>query len=325
MRSTFIWILLSLIIFGLKAAGKEPYISFSYRDARVEEIILDLKQRYDLAFSYGRNPDLLNYKITARSGLIKIEDGLRYLFTGTPIEYRIISGQVALRYNRQLANQLLSQREATTESPPRRKRRKASPPPAEVAVVDKEPELPPATPERDIPSPAQPIPTETATEVPWVSSPIVTSKPAEIPTSRKKRQLGQISFLPGVSSNPGKEREYINTISFNLPAGVSGGVVGAEFGILYNGIDGDLVGAQIGGLVNVVDKNLIGVQIAGLGNGAGIGTGVQIAGGFNYCRRTLRGTQIAGLVNVALNGVSNQYAPLNISEGDVKTQIGLFN
>lgn len=300
----------------------QAYISFSYRNATVAEVIDDLEKRHDLVFSYSASTELMEFRISARSGLIKVVEGLKLLFVGTPVEHRIISGQIALRYNRRIAEELLS----VVEPEPRRNRRIKEPEPDIVVLAEPEPE-PVELPARPAVQESSPIATPEAQQVPWISTPLQPNRSAELVAKRqKKRQLGKLSILPGLSTNVGKDREYASTISINAPAGISGGVVGAELGLLFNGIDGDLLGVQFAGGFNVVNQNMTGVQIAGLVNAANIGTGVQVAGVMNYCRRTLDGTQFAPLLNVALNGARNQFSMgLNVSEGDVRRQIGLFN
>lgn len=318
---------------------KATYISFSYEDNTVREVVKDLRRRYDLAFSYSSNEKLLSVKITARSGLVALSEGLEIIFAGTPIEYRIISEHIAFRYSSRLEEELLSAN-TSAEKPkiaPAPKRRK----PArkvntlfgrkrkETDEVAKVVETPPPPPEpeikREVRAPAAAIPREETTEIAWKSSPVTSDR--KVLTERKKRRkLARFSIFPGLSTGRLEEGNAIHTLSINMPVGLSGGLSGAELGVAFNGIKGNMEGVQICGGVNAVDEQITGAQIAGIGNGAGIGTGLQIAGGFNYCRRTLQGTQISGLLNVALNGVNRQYSVgLNLVQGDVKRQVGLVN
>lgn len=325
----FIGCLLCLLFPAMVVAADEggdpqAYISFSYRDASVAEVIADLEKRHDLVFSYSASEELMGYRISARSGLVKVEEGLKMIFNGTPVEHRMIRGQIALRYNRKLAEELLT----TVEPEPEvRRRKEPKEPDPTPAVVIAEPKPEPVTISRPTIQTAEPIAINEANEIPWVSTPLQPNRSVNTTADRqKRRQLGKLSIFPGLSTNAGKDREFASTISINAPVGVSGGVEGAELGVLLNGIDGDLLGVQIAGGFNIVNQNMTGVQIAGLVNAANIGTGVQIAGAMNFCRRTLEGTQLSPLLNVALNGANQQYAlGLNISEGDVRRQIGVFN
>lgn len=279
----------------------------------------DLESRYAVAFSYQPNPDLLACRISARSGLVELTVGLQRLLAGTAIEYRLIRGQVALRYNRRLAEELKRQQSEAAEA---ENATSAVPPlPPEVPTMEAE-----APRRQPIEAPAS-IPVEIAEEIPWIRSPAWGGRSAaSADRPQKQRALAQMSIFPGLSTHPRRETDYINTISLNLPIGISGGLAGAELGLVYNGILGDMEGVQLGALFNTVSGEMTGLQVAGMLNGAGIGTGVQIAGLGNYCRRTLEGLQIAPLFNMALNGVGRQFSlGLNISEGDVRSQIGLIN
>ncbi len=308
-----------LSVSALGSQTNASYISFSYREASLEAILTDLEQRYDLSFSYQPSQALLAYRVSARSGLVALEVGLQRLLSGSPIEYRLIRGQIALRYNRRLAEELLSLQTRPSSAPI-----PSVPKPAEEIVEVLSPSPAPA---RKIPEPAAIIPTEIAEELPWVASPLRQERSARASKKpQKQRSLAQLSIFPGLSTHPGRETNYINTLGLNLPAGVSGGVAGAELGVVYNGIQGDLEGVQLSGLVNTVSGRMTGLQVAAAFNGAGIGSGVQIAGLGNYCHRTLNGHQLAPLFNMALNGVGRQFSlGLNISEGDVRSQIGLVN
>lgn len=315
------WLLVALLFFcglvaDLAAQSGKTYITFSYRDASMQEVMTDLENRYAISFSYQPQPDLLAYRLSARSGLVELSAGLKRLLAGSAVEYRIIRGQVALRYNRRLAEELLRQQKQATEQENAISAVKPPPPPIEA----ESPRRPP------IEAPNS-IAVEIAEEIPWQSSPILESKTRNSNDRvQKQRVLGQLSVFPGLSTHPGRETDYINTISVNLPIGLSGGLSGAELGLVFNGIVGDMEGVQIGAMLNTVSGEMTGLQIAGLLNGAGIGTGVQIAGLGNYCHRTLEGLQIAPLFNMALNGVGRQFSlGVNISEGDVRSQIGLLN
>lgn len=336
-RPTILLLLFAMNIATLLATKIDAaYISFSYDSDPLEIVIEDLQNRYDLGFSYSPTTKLMRQEITARSGLVEINKALSILFAGTPIEYRIINGRIAMRFSDRLAEELLlASIEAVPEKQPKQRKPKRAArkvntifgkkqaEPAEVTVkVDSQRTVPP----REI-IPASPvIPKEERGEIPWQSSPITYDDQKIATTGRKSLRLARLSILPGLGSSSPNASQTIHAISLNLPAGMSSGLIGAEVGVLFNGINGDMEGAQIGGGLNLVNGQMTGVQIAGIGNGAGIGTGIQVGGLFNYCRRTLEGTQISSLLNIGLNGVNSQYsAGLNLVQGSVKRQVGLVN
>ncbi|PHI19496.1 hypothetical protein CEQ90_12420 [Lewinellaceae bacterium SD302] len=339
-RALAVWLLLFTNIATSLAKNTpkdEAYISFSYEQELLAEVIDDLQNRYDLAFSYSPTKKLMEQLITARSGLVVISEALDILFAGTPIEYRVINGRIAMRYSSRLAEEiLLTSIEAVPEKEPepekaRRPSRKVNTifgrkrdEPEEIATVVVDTQL--VKPVRTVVPAAPEIPREEAGEIPWQSSPVGAGEKQVSTVKAKTRRLARVSILPGLSSSSGKSSNTVHSISFNLPAGLSGGLVGAELGILFNGITGDMEGAQISGGLNVVNGQMTGVQVGLFGNGAGIGTGIQVGGIFNYCHRTLEGTQISSLLNVGLNGVNSQIsAGLNIVQGTVNRQIGLVN
>ncbi|MEL7377800.1 MAG: STN domain-containing protein, partial [Bacteroidota bacterium] len=97
----------SSILFG----AAPEYISYSYREESLEEVLEDLERRYELNFVYSQTEQLVGQTISARSGLVGIDQGLQILFAETAIEFRRRDARVLLRYNQQRAQELLSLRE----------------------------------------------------------------------------------------------------------------------------------------------------------------------------------------------------------------------
>lgn len=326
-------LVLAVLGFSLFSLQANTYISYSYGEEPLIDIIEDLEQRYDLVFVYSPQALPTDTRISARSGLVSLDEGLQLLFANTAIEYRRRDLRVLLRFNRTRAEELLTAREnegrRQNEAPPTIEER-ITPSPAEVqsqtelGYTEEEFEsLPPPPPLID----AGQLPEEQG-ELRTQDSSLYSGR--YLPTRRlrgqaRQRRLGQFSVLPGLGTNGGQPRKYINTISFNIPAGVSGGLNGAEFGVAFNGVDGEAVGLQLGLGVNYVSQRLTGVQITPGFNVIGLGEGVQIAGLVNISRRSLNGTQLAGLINFTRNNVNRQYAVANVAGGEVRRQIGLVN
>jgi hypothetical protein len=108
----------------------------------------------------------------------------------------------------------------------------------------------------------------------------------------------QASITPGLSTNGRLNGQVINTVSFNLFGGYSGGVNGFELGGLFNLNKKDVRYVQIAGIFNVGGGDMDGVQLAGIHNSAlGFANGLQIAGINNMIGRSFTGLQLSGIYN----------------------------
>ncbi|TDH29051.1 hypothetical protein EXU57_02965 [Segetibacter sp. 3557_3] len=122
----------------------------------------------------------------------------------------------------------------------------------------------------------------------------------------------QISFTPGLSTQGRYSTKIINSFSFNILGGETGGTSGFELGGLFNLNKGYTRGLQIGGLFNLTRDYTQGVQIGGLYNKVGAGvTGLQIAGIHNLVNGDLNGLQVGGIYNHANSGEGLQVAGIS--------------
>ncbi|MEM8584738.1 MAG: DUF4974 domain-containing protein [Bacteroidota bacterium] len=333
---------------GLVFAAAPEYISYSYREEPLEEVLEDLGRRYDLLFVYSQNDRLTSQTISARSGLVDVDQGLQLLFAETAIEFRRRDTRVLLRYSQSKAQELLS---STTPIPENQAPTPSRPvqsggedpasPETEPGYTDNDEGQPDSTAVNEstqddtiftdeefesLPPPPPLIEGSRTTGInrqralPNVEADTLRRRPS------LKRRLGQFSLLPGLSTNGTRPRRFINSVSINLPAGLNGGLNGAEFGLLFNGVEQEARGLQLSGAINYARRKLTGTQIAGLANLTALGQGVQIAGIANASTRSLDGTQISSLLNFTRNEAGRQYSlGLNISGSRVKRQIGLVN
>jgi hypothetical protein len=150
-------------------------------------------------------------------------------------------------------------------------------------------------------------------------------------------RLLHFSVLPFIGTNRKISGSVVNTFSFNLFAGYSGGVEVAEVGGFLNIDRGNVSGVQIGGFGNVVGGETNAVQVAGFFNlnagnvkGAQIAgfsnvvadtlTGIQVAGFHNMLKGKMNGHQISGFNNVTLSSVDGAQVTggVNIAKDDVK-------
>lgn len=164
---------------------------------------------------------------------------------------------------------------------------------------------------------------------------IVFSQTVEIPY-----RAFQFGFVPFMSTNGLLAKDYTNSASFYLLAGVSKNEKAFTFGGLSNVILNDAGGFQFAGLSNYIGNTGKGFQFAGLGNINKNGfNGFQFAGlinmageikGFQFAGLSnvvgdVDGFQFAGLINKAKNVNGIQFAGLvNIAENS-DCPIGLVN
>jgi len=76
----------------------------------------------------------------------------------------------------------------------------------------------------------------------------------------------QVTFIYPMGTNGLESSTYANEFSFNILAGVNGGVNGAEIGGVSNTNTGHVNGLQIAGIANVDLKSANGLIISGIAN-----------------------------------------------------------
>lgn len=109
----------------------------------------------------------------------------------------------------------------------------------------------------------------------------------------------QFSFLPMVSTDGTQTLNYRYQLSFNLIAGITGGVHGLELGGFANITNGRVEGLQLAGFGNIVNGRMQGMQGAGFINIVnGFSKGVNGAGFINIVRSGSEGVMGAGFMNV---------------------------
>ena len=115
----------------------------------------------------------------------------------------------------------------------------------------------------------------------------------------QKRSPFQVTFVTPLGTNGISSPGILNEFSFNVLAGVNGGVDGFEFGGLVNIDNGPVDGVQISGFGNIVTGRVEAFQLAGFANiNDSYTEGFQGAGFMNISGKT-EGAQVAGFMNVA--------------------------
>ncbi len=122
---------------------------------------------------------------------------------------------------------------------------------------------------------------------------------AETGDTTKIQRKAQVTFAHPIGTNGDEAAQVINNFSFNLLYGVSGGVNGAEIGILINNTSGNIKGFQFAGIGNSAKGTTNGFQAAGLYNVVMEEvTGFQFAGITNINRQRVDGATISGITNL---------------------------
>lgn len=174
-----------------------------------------------------------------------------------------------------------------------------------------------------------------------------------------QKQAFQVSFIYSLGTNGTQSPSVTNTVSFNILAGLNGGVQGMEIGGIANVNKGAVVGWQIGGVANitkgtasgviiggvanvigdsssgcfvagisnVIGGNTSGMYVAGISNSnAGNLIGTQVAGISNFCSGNTSGVQISGVSNVVLGDLTGvQVGLVNVTRRTNGVQLGLIN
>ncbi len=136
----------------------------------------------------------------------------------------------------------------------------------------------------------------------------------------EKIMPAQLSFLPKAGTNSFVKGLRVNNASFNILAGYSKGLKGAEFGGIANIIQKEARGVQAAGIANIVLGNVTGVQFSGVyTNDFSDVRGFQVSGVHNTLRGDIRGGQIGGVSNIARQGVDGiQLGGIfNLAKGEI--------
>ena len=130
----------------------------------------------------------------------------------------------------------------------------------------------------------------------------------------------QFSFLPKAGTNSFVKGLRVNNASFNILAGYSKGLNGAEFGGIANIIQKEARGFQAAGIANVVLGDVHGTQFSGIYTmDLSNVNGFQVSGVYNSLQGNISGGQIAGISNIALKNVNGAQigGVLNVAKGKV--------
>jgi len=91
-------ILLFTLVLCLHWVGQSQSISFDYQSESLSTVMNDLDKRYAINFSHGNQTSLLNLTINAKGKQLSLQEGLDEMLRQQPVEYKLIAGQVVMRY-----------------------------------------------------------------------------------------------------------------------------------------------------------------------------------------------------------------------------------
>ena len=103
MKTNFLIIIITFYCCSLMAQQTST-ISFDYENLALTEVMEDLENRYALNFSFSNDPVLLSTDISASGDNIPLENGLDIIFQDQPIAYKLIAGNVVVRYEKVLSD-----------------------------------------------------------------------------------------------------------------------------------------------------------------------------------------------------------------------------
>lgn len=140
----------------------------------------------------------------------------------------------------------------------------------------------------------------------------------------QEEKAAEISFVYPIGTGGISAYNYSYKFSFNVIAGLNGGVNGCEIGSVANINKGNVSGGQLSGVFNITTGNSKGAIISGVLNTSASLNGFQLST-INVAYKTMNGLQL-GVVNYANKAKGTQLGVINISnETDSIIPIGLIN
>ncbi|MCG8326363.1 MAG: STN domain-containing protein [Chitinophagales bacterium] len=357
MKRLFILLPLWGIALSLTGQSLQQNVSFSYTGERLDAVLADISQTYQVRFSYSPDFIPVDRKVNVEVDNKPLSTALDDICEQVPMRYAPVGGQILLKPDRSRETKQLGQLNTR-----RGKVRQTSPIYPEPMDKAERERL------RKMLSPIEQADENLVIEGEGNDLKNINTAPYRLPLEEYDttsgvwggdQRLAQISLLPFLGTNTIYSEEITNNVSVNVLWGTNGGVDGVEIGGLVNNVKndvagmqiaglgntvgGDVEGTQVGGLFNVNKGKTSGVQIAGLVNktkeghavqAAGLANlveedylGLQLAGLFNKSGGKAEGTQVAGLFNTSYDTSGNQLAGIFNNAGDVNGfQIsGIFN
>lgn len=330
MKDTALIVNIFLLVFmttALQAQTLQKRVTLQYSSKKLEAVLDDISNNYDVNFSYSSHFIPINQKVNVNVKDEPLSAALDDISEQTGLVYAQIGSQIVLKMGNNFKQEGITQINTLPKK-----------------IKQTSPIYPLTSQEQYI---ADLMKKERGQSVSIIEKTKIEQlgggdsvyeaniadykfEPLEIkPEPESDHRLAQVSILPFVGTNALRSAEMTNNLSLNILWGTNGGVDGLEIGGFVNTVKKDMKGVQVAGLGNTVGGNIVGTQVAGLFNtGSGHMQGLQAAGLFNVAGKA-EAVQTAGLFNVTTGDfIGIQTAGLfNISTGkaDGMQTSGLFN
>ncbi len=307
---------------GAQNPQLEQKVTLQYAQERLENVLYDISESYQVHFAYSNNIVPIDQKISLSVRDANLNKALDELFAETQVVYTPIGSQVVLNVDPSKKRRLGMNKPQPIPLQPN--------PDNEILVKKENLKLTERLPD---------LPKKKLEQLPGGNSMVeidleryqIVKEGMNLPQDEElsDHQLAQVSVWPGVGTNFDRSEEVTNTISVNLLWGTNGGVDGLEMGLLANSIVNDMNGMQVAGFANSVKGDVTGTQLSGAVNkNRGYTKGIQFSGLVNITEKTnaIQGAGLANVVNRDFRGI--QVAGLfNKVKSDADgTQIaGLYN
>ncbi len=268
-------------------------VTFQYTDDRLESILSNISQRYQIPIAYSREFIPVNQRISVEVIQVPLEVGLNELFAATKVVYAVIGNSIVLRVDE---HKIIYQPEITLASQEI---------PIEIIEIPAERIVRNYTKISLLKKESYALLHHPRSIEAWILDSLQNLAIVEkkiIPNLYEDspfREMSQVTLVPSISTNRELADSITNTFSFNILYGINGGVEGIEVGGFGNTIRNNMKGLQIAGLYNKVSGTVSGTQFAGLVNkNEGYTRGLQFTLGVNITNET-KAVQMAGLLNIA--------------------------
>lgn len=99
-----LYFILMVCAFQLKAQDLSQKVTLSYQQTTLEQVLEDIRKRYDVQFSYSRDRIQMDVPITLQAVALPLRQALDEIFKQSSIKYQVISGQLTLTKSMSITN-----------------------------------------------------------------------------------------------------------------------------------------------------------------------------------------------------------------------------
>lgn len=323
-RLFYILTLVSILGLSLNAQHLDQPVTLKYNGQSLGFVLEDISSVYDIRFTYSRDFIPMDHPISIDVKNIPLGQALDKVFASTPVVYKYIGGNIALKVDENKQTQIGQldklNRPQEINRQQRLKKNKVPHLPGRNTQIQHSPggdrviEFDPSR--FSIPESPK------LEEIPVVQVALYSIKRDwdEMDDVREAKVLidvlgGYHSKIEGVNIGGG-----VNNVHHN--------VKGVQIAGIGNNVNKDVKGVQTAFIYNKAQGGFTGVQASGIYNHAGDDIiGLQFSGGVNIAKKNSKAVQFAGLVNYAGDSTITQFSGLANIAGDVNWSqtTGLFN